>query len=48
VSKKTPKPKPKPTDSLLKTSKKGKVELKEEDLKRVAGGVKVNTDFKVR
>jgi hypothetical protein len=35
----TSEPKPKKADDLLKTSKDNKVELTEEELKRVAGGI---------
>ena len=39
MRKKTPKRKPKSADSLLKTSKKDEVELTEEQLGNVSGGI---------
>ena len=38
MRKKTPKRKPKPADSLLKTSKKKDIELTEKELDKVTGG----------
>ena len=38
MRKKTPKPKVKPADKLIKTSKKADIELTEEELERVSGG----------
>ena len=39
-------PKPKPADSLLKTSKKKDIELTERELGRATGGYKVNVQYK--
>ena len=40
---KTKKPKSKPADTLLKTSKKKDIELTEKELRKVSGGMKVET-----
>jgi bacteriocin-like protein len=45
MRKKAPKHKSKPTDTLLKTSKKKDIELTEKELRKVTGGGKVTGGF---
>jgi hypothetical protein len=46
LKKPKPKRKPRPADTLLRTSKKGKVELTEKELGKVTGGVGKFAEFK--